>query len=613
MEMDRQRRKLTAPARIEACPRFCTRSRRVLSLACGVLMALLTTGTAVAAAAGTGGVAGLVQDAATEAPIAGIEVCARPTAEPLATPTCAMTKAMGEYEIAGLSEGEYHVWFTAPAETGLNYLTQYFEGRSTEALADPVTVAEATTTQNVNALLQPGGEIEGTVTEGEGIPIAGVEVCALERGIEVPSRCVLTTASGEYAIAGLAGGEYDVEFSASPGYVTQFYEAAASRAQAKAVKLTAGAPAVEGVSAVLQPVTGGIAGTVRSAVTKAPLAGVQVCAHGAARKAERCTASAADGAYTIAALPVGPYTVHFLPAEAGSSYAPQFYDNKANEAEADAVTVTADATVTGVDAVLQGIPVAVLRPAIAGRAAEGQTLRVIPGTWTNAPVLTDEWGQCDATGAIESCFTIAATPTYTPTAADVGCTLRVREQASNQFGIGTPVFLFSPPTALVTTASGGAGACRPAPSAARTWSPPAASSGVSSETARAASTAQLRALLTRVLVPHGKGARLAAVRAHGGYTARFQSLAAGRLSVSWDLMPKGAHGSAAKPRQEPLLIASGKLTTRASGTAKLRIELTSAGRALLARGKPVKLTAKGAFAPAGRPTLKAARNFRLSR
>lgn len=695
---------------------------RVVRSSTLALVAAATWAAAFAApsawAATPGAVAGLVREAVTEAPIAKIEVCALATAEPLAPKACATTAATGEYEIAGLAEGQYQVSFLAPAKSGLNYLTQYFDARSAEALADPVTVTGATTTQNVNATMQPGGEIKGLVKDDKGNLLAGIEACALEKGMAAPARCVSTKASGKYVIAGLASGEYEIEFSSpagsKPDYVTQFYEEVSSRSAAKPVAVTAGAPAVEGVNAVLEatgaitgtvssattsaplanvevcafsvpgrletctstdangaytlpaltqgdyhvefipsegsegyesqwykersaeaeaeivtvaagattgaidarlqplpPPIGTIGGTVTSAATKGPLPGVEVCAHLLATEIKSCTVTDATGSYTLAALPTGSYIVSFLPAAGGSSYAPQYFNGKTSEAEAEAVPVAAGAIVTGIDAVLQGIPVAVLRPAIAGHPVEGQTLTLVPGTWTNSPVLADEWGQCDATGAIESCHTIATTPTYTPTAADVGCTIRVRERASNAFGAGTPAYLFSPPTAPVTTASGATGTCRPVAPAAPTWSPPAATSAVSAATTASASSAQLKALLAKLLVPSGKGAKIAALRRRGRYVFTFSSLIAGRLSIAWYLVPKGTRVSVA--RAKPVLVGSGKLTTNASGPAKLTIKLTAAGRALLARGKPLKLTAKGAFAPKGRPTLTATRSFTLKR
>jgi hypothetical protein len=591
-----------------------------LVLACGVLAACSAAFAAsTASAAVPGGVAGLVQAAATEAPIAGIEVCARATSEPLAPETCAMTSATGEYEISGLPEGQYHVSFSAPAKSGLNYLTQYFEARSTEALADPVTVTEATTTQKVNAMMQPGGEIKGSVSEGEGNPLAGIEVCALEKSVEVPVRCVLTKASGNYAIAGLASGEYEIEFSTptgfEPSYETQFYNGATSRSAATAVAVTAGSAAVKGVNAVLVPVpppSGAIAGTVSSATTSAPLGNVHVCALSIAGALETCTLTEASGVYTLPGLAPGDYHVEFVPPEGGEAYELQWYKEKSAETEAEVVTVTGGETAGAIDAKLQPVeaeptmsaPVSLTKPSIAGTTQQGQTLVFTSGTWLYEPTLTtDEWGRCASSGAIETCHTIAESPTYTLTAEDVGSTIRIREKAFNSYGEGQT---FSRPTAVVA----GLPASPPATSASSSPSP-GGSSGVSPVIARVASAAQLKALLTRLLVPKGTAAKLAALHARGSYTATFASLAAGRISIAWYLVPKGAH--LAKTKAKSVLVAAGKLTTRDGGTAKLTIKLTAAGRALLAKRKPLKLTAKGAFAPKGRPTLNVTREFTLTR
>jgi hypothetical protein len=616
MEMDRPERKRHSPARVKARLRLRARAVSRLALACAAVATCSAAFAAPAAWSATpGAVAGLVREAVTEAPIAKIEVCARATAEPLAPKACATTAATGVYEIAGLPEGQYQVSFSAPAKSGLNYLTQYFDARSAEALADPVTVTEATTTQNVNATMQPGGEVKGLVKDDKGNLLAGIEVCALEKGVDAPARCVSTKASGKYAIAGLASGEYEIEFSSpagfEPSYVMQFYEAVSSRTAAKPVAVTAGAAAVEGVNAVLEA-SGAIAGTVSSATTSAALENVHVCALSIAGSRETCTMSEVTGAYTLPGLAPGDYHVEFVSPEGSEAYELQWYKEKRAEAEAEAVTVTAGATTGAIDAKLQPVeaeptmsaPVSLTKPSIAGTTQQGQTLLFTSGTWLYEPTLvTDEWGRCASSGAIETCFTIAESPTYTLTAEDVGSTIRIREKAFNAFGEGQA---FSRPSAVVT----GLPASLPAPGVSSSV-PPAAGSGVSPAIARAASAAQLKALLTKLLVPRGTAAKLAALHARGSYTATFASLAAGRISIAWYLVPKGARLAKAKPK--PVLVASGKLTTRDGGTAKLTIKLTASGRTLLAKRKSLKLTARGAFAPKGLPTLNVTRSFTLTR
>jgi hypothetical protein len=439
-----------------------------------------------------------------------------------------------------------------------------------------------------DALAAGTAGIAGVVTSAESKErIAGIEACVQETAPTSVPQCTMTGKEGNYEITGLGEGQYDVSFSV-PGesalnYLPQFYKGAATKAEAEPVTVTEGVVS-SGVDATLLP-GGAILGTVSSAATKATVSQVRVCARDAAAEVERCAVNAADGSYTVSSLPTGSYRVHFEPFETDSKYAPQFYKDAASEAAAEAVSVTAGASTTGIDAVLQGVPVAVLKPAIVGRAIEGQTLSFLAGTWTNAPTgLIDEWGRCDG-AVIETCHTIATTPTYTLTSADVGHTIRIREQAANVYGSGVPQYLLSPPTAIVTAL------------------------GVLSTTASTPTTAQLKALLASLLVPHGRRAKIGALLKRRRYAISFVSLIAGRLSVVWYLVPKGARVAAAKP----VLVAVGKISTPASGAGKLTVKLTARGRRLLAPGKPLKLTAKGVLAVGGRPSLVAKRSFTLKR
>jgi hypothetical protein len=448
--------------------------------------------------------------------------------------------------------------------------------------------------------------ISGVVTSSESkAPIAGIEACAQEMSLASLAQCTTTDTEGKYEIGGLVEGQYDVKFSvpaeSALNYLPQFYKGAATSAEAEPVSVVEGA-VNSGIDAALLP-GGTIAGTVSSAATKATLSQVRVCARDAVAEVERCATNAADGTYVVTSLASGSYVVHFEPLAVESSHAPQFYKDAITEAAAEAVSVTAGAPgVTAIDAALHELPVAVLKPAIVGRAIQGQTLTFLAGTWMNSPTgLIDEWGRCDGT-VIGTCFTIATTPTYTLTSADVGHTIRIREQAFNEYGAGVPQYLFSPATGTVV-----AGALAGAPPAA---APPATTGqGVLSTTASVSTTAQLKALLASLLVPHGKRAKIGALLKRHGYTIPFVSLIAGRLSIAWYLVPRGARVAAAKP----VLAAVGKIGTPASGTSKLTVKLTARGRALLLHEKRLKLTAKGVLAASGRPSLVATRSFTLKR
>jgi hypothetical protein len=81
-----------------------------------------------------------------------------------------------------------------------------------------------------------------------------------------------------------------------------------------------------------------------------------------------------------------------------------------------------------------------IAPPAGGVAHDGQSLSADPGTWNGTGTLTYgyQWQQCDANGA--DCHDIAGatSSTYTPTANDVGGTVRVVVTATNAAGTSTP-------------------------------------------------------------------------------------------------------------------------------------------------------------------------------
>jgi len=62
-----------------------------------------------------------------------------------------------------------------------------------------------------------------------------------------------------------------------------------------------------------------------------------------------------------------------------------------------------------------------------------------------------------------------------------------------------------------------------------------------------------------------------------------------------------------------VLIASGTATFAAGGTQKVTIKLTGIGKQLLKRSRQLKITAKGAFTPAGKAPVTTIKGFSLKR
>src|SRR3954453_22322729 len=100
--------------------------------------------------------------------------------------------------------------------------------------------------------------------------------------------------------------------------------------------------------------TASIAGTVTSAATHLPIAGVRICATSEnylEEVEEFCTHSAANGTYSIGELPEERYTVEFISAVEGLNYTYQAWNGKPEPFDANLVKVTTG-EVSGIDAAL---------------------------------------------------------------------------------------------------------------------------------------------------------------------------------------------------------------------------------------------------------------------
>jgi hypothetical protein len=319
----------------------------------GLALALVGVLAAPAAALATGSISGLVTDGAD--PLAGIEVCASEVPEEEEF-RCAETDSSGEYTIAGLAADSYKVEFWPGP---LNFVPQYFDARSSWALADQVVVTNGNDTPNVNAVLEEGGWIEGRAVDAVSkAGIGGLTVCAFPIDETGFGRCALTDSSGDYEIPGLATDAYEVAFfpeeEATSEYLVQFYKGKTSFFEATPVSVTAGA-GTSGIGAEMKK-GGQITGTVSDAASAAGIKASTVCLLPASEpEVIGCTFTGGSGGYSIVGLPPGAYKVWFSPdgtksEEIEDDYFQQFYNAKPTFAQADAVNVSAGGVASGIDA-----------------------------------------------------------------------------------------------------------------------------------------------------------------------------------------------------------------------------------------------------------------------
>jgi hypothetical protein len=293
---------------------------------------------------------------------------------------CAHVAGESGYRIRDLAPGSYVVEFTAHG-----HLPEYSGGVKEFSDATQVTV-QAGGAASASADLESEPGITGTVTALDtGAPIEGVNVCVEAQGAARGIGCVTTDEDGKY-IFYLFPGTYRVRFELDD-YVTQYYDDVVDTADATTVTTTYGS-LVHGVDAALEE-AGSLTGHVTTTDGRADLGDVIVCALGAS--SEECVgARQQTGAYEFRRLAPGSYKVRF----SLERHFTQYFDDKATEAEAQPVTVTAGHETSGVDATLvaEEAPTNVTPPFVGGVGKIGETLSCSNGVWSgNPPIFTYEY------------------------------------------------------------------------------------------------------------------------------------------------------------------------------------------------------------------------------
>lgn len=188
-----------------------------------------------------------------------------------------------------------------------------------------------------------------------------------DEGAALSCEVTANILGGEYSITGLPSGEYDVFFeptTLSGDYLPQYFSGKTSLTEATFVKVTAPAQ-TGGINAALA-VGGEITGKVTNS-SGAPVAGTYVCASSTSAGGG-CVETGASGEYTIMSLQTGRYKVEFYGEVCTSTctrtYAPQYYNDKASEGEAEEIAVTAPNATPNVNAVLT--PLSTVSGAISG-------------------------------------------------------------------------------------------------------------------------------------------------------------------------------------------------------------------------------------------------------
>ena len=297
----------------------------------------------------------------------------------------ANTDSDGSYTLGGLPTGSYLVR-AYPPETGLSYVSKWYDGVYDRDKATPVSVNATDDTPDINFSLEEGGTISGNVTDSTtGLPVidARVEVIVYESlsGWWLHYGDGRTDASGNYTTSAVPTGEYGVRVKADGCYINEWYPGTYNQNDATRVSVNA-TDDTPNINFSLEE-GGTISGRVLDSDTGLPVIGARVEAivyeslfehhlHYGDGHAD------ASGNYTTSGLPPGQYALRAKT----DGYATKWYDDTYSKDEATSVEVTDLGDIPGKDFTLDAVvPRETIEEAIADGTAWLAGQQNVDGSW----------------------------------------------------------------------------------------------------------------------------------------------------------------------------------------------------------------------------------------
>ncbi|MDA8279767.1 MAG: carboxypeptidase regulatory-like domain-containing protein, partial [Actinomycetota bacterium] len=399
-----------------------------------------------------GGISGMVTDSSGTG-VPGICVYASTSSGELGF---AISGSDGSYTVAGLTGGSYTVEFSNGCGNSTNYVTQWYTGAVAQSAAAVVKVVALSTTKNIDATMQLGGEISGWVSDSSNTILPGICVVASTSSGQFGSAT--TDSNGNYTITGLASGSYIVEFSTCIGsnldFLGQWYTDAASPQAATPVVVTAPSE-ISDINATMH-LGGAFSGTVTDS-SGTGVSGICVFAMSAGGVVSGIAVTGPGGGYMVLGLPSGNYAAEFFDCENGGNYVTQWYNGQSSASTATAVVVSVPQITPNINAVMVvGPPTVLTLYPSSGSTAGGSRVTITGGGFTGATAV--DFGPVAATGVtVVSPTSITATsPSEAAGMTDVTVTTPAGVSATSsadQFTYVTPVL----------SSGGGGGGAAPAP------------------------------------------------------------------------------------------------------------------------------------------------------
>ena len=262
------------------------------------------------------------------------------------------TVSGGAWTATELPPGSYRVYFN-DCRTAKEYQDEYYDNTQNFDSARLIDVTEGSAATGINAVLEPGATVTGTVSAADAGGLAGICVSAFGRNTFAATT---TDSTGAYRLGGLATDSVRISFSDCRGqaeYVEEYYNDARDLTLATSVSVTAGTT-TSGINATLAR-GGAITGTVRdSQAPQAAIAGICVSSFPKdGFTGGNSTTTAADGTYRVGGLSAADHNVSFADCNAdGISHLSENYDNVQffSATQPTPVTVVGTSTTSNINA-----------------------------------------------------------------------------------------------------------------------------------------------------------------------------------------------------------------------------------------------------------------------
>ncbi len=218
-----------------------------------------------------GSVSGTVTDSVTSEPLEGIEVFATYFGDEGGYFSSALTAADGTYTLTGMfPAASWTVGFDGRAD---GYSILYYDGVREEFLATPVSVVGGQTTSGIDAALQEGGTVTGSVALASN-PVINVEGIDIELVDNFGNTQSATTQfDGSFELLAVTPGDYRLRAIGSGGLLTRWWDGAITIDTAEVITVAAG-QTVSGIDLLLEE-AGAITGYVTGPLGE-PLESVEV-------------------------------------------------------------------------------------------------------------------------------------------------------------------------------------------------------------------------------------------------------------------------------------------------------------------------------------------------